>query len=204
MIYKKQYWLTHRIWMEVMKRLRLKKMWRDLSWPARSLSYMPHVREIPNCVQYNTRPNAKLSQKGSWLVCRSVPYMDSAVSRFVCKADSSSGNIPDKQTRDTEDLFDAEYFPRLSGGMSARAHPCRAPRWRDKHDVVLSTKHTWEMTTVFVRTRGGCVLKKKPMAVDDYNRHRAGVDKSDQMVEKSVFPFAKSTFGQRPCLCYAE
>ena len=49
--------------------------------------------------------------------------------------------MPDKQARDAEDLFDAEHSPRLSGGMSAGAYPFRAPRWRDKRDV-LSTKHT--------------------------------------------------------------
>ena len=78
-------------------------------------------------------------------------------------------------------FFDAEYSPRLSGGMSTG--PILAQRWCDKRDViVLSTKHTPAMTTVSVRTRGGRVSKEKPMAVDHYNRHMAGVDKSDQIV----------------------
>ena len=45
-------------------------------------------------------------------------------SRVVCKADSSSGNMPDKQTRDAEGLFDAEHSPRRSSGMSAGAYSC--------------------------------------------------------------------------------
>ena len=69
--------------------------------------------------------------------------------RVVCKADSGSGNMPDKQTRDAEDLFDAEYSPRLGSGMSAGAN--LALRWCDKRDIdMLSMKHTPAMMTVLV------------------------------------------------------
>ena len=85
--------------------------------------------------------------------------------------------------RDAKDFFDREYSPILSGGLSAGAYPCSAPRWRDKRDVVvLSVKHTPAMTTVSVRTRRGRVSKEKPMAVNYCNRLMAGVDKSDQML----------------------
>ena len=67
--------------------------------------------------------------------------------------------------------------------VACRQGPILALRWRDKRDVtMLSTKHTPAMTTVSIRMRGGCVSKEKPMAVDDYNRHMGGVDKSDQML----------------------
>ena len=42
-------------------------------------------------------------------------------------------------------------------------------------------KHTPVITTVSVRNRGGRVLKEKPVAVDDYSKHMAGVDKNDQI-----------------------
>ena len=76
--------------------------------------------------------------------------------------------------------------------VACRQGPILALRWRDKRDViVLSTKHTPAMTTVSIRTRGGRVSKEKPMAVDDYNRHMGGVDKSDQMLD--YYPFTRKT-----------
>ena len=67
--------------------------------------------------------------------------------------------------------------------MAYRQGLILALRWRDKRDAtVLSTKHTPAMTTVSIRMQGGRVSKEKPMAVDDYNRHMGGVDKSDQIL----------------------
>ena len=67
--------------------------------------------------------------------------------------------------------------------MACRQGPILALRWCDKRDViVLSTKHMPAMKTVSIRMRGGRVSKEKPMAVDDYNRHMGGIDKSDQML----------------------
>ena len=55
--------------------------------------------------------------------------------------------------------------------LACRQGPILTLQWRDKRDVVvLSTKHTSEMTTVSVRARGGCVLKDKPVAVNGYNK----------------------------------
>ena len=72
--------------------------------------------------------------------------------------------------------------------LACRQGPILALKWHDKRDVVvLSTKHTSEMTTVSVRARGGRVLKDKPVAVDEYNKHMGGVDKSDQMLEYYSF-----------------
>ena len=66
--------------------------------------------------------------------------------------------------------------------------PILALRWRDKRYVVmLSAKHTSEMTPVSVRTRGGRISKEGLMAVHDYNSHMARVDKSDQMVDYYFF-----------------
>ena len=67
--------------------------------------------------------------------------------------------------------------------VACRQEPVLALRWRDKRDViVLSMKHTSEMTTVLVRAQGSHVSKNKPVAVDRYNRHMGGVDNSDQML----------------------
>ena len=67
--------------------------------------------------------------------------------------------------------------------LACRQGPILALKWRDRRDVVvLSTKHTSEMTTVSVRVRGGRVLRKKPVAVVGYNKHMGGVDNSDQML----------------------
>ena len=72
--------------------------------------------------------------------------------------------------------------------LACREGPILALKWRDKHDVVvLSTKHTSEMTMVSVRTRGGRILKDKPVAVDGYNKHMGDVNNSDQMLEYYSF-----------------
>ena len=72
--------------------------------------------------------------------------------------------------------------------MVCRQGPILALRWRDKRDVtVLSTKHTPAVMTVSIRMQGGHVSKEKPMAVNDYNRHMGGIDKSDQMLDYYSF-----------------
>ncbi|CAH1984331.1 unnamed protein product [Acanthoscelides obtectus] len=50
-------------------------------------------------------------------------------------------------------------------------------KWKDKRDVLLSTKHTTE--TVDVQRRTGIV--KKPRAVMEYNEAKSSIDQSDQM-----------------------
>ena len=65
--------------------------------------------------------------------------------------------------------------------VACRQGPILALRWRDKRDViVLSMKHTSEMTTVSVRAWGGRVSMDKPVAMDGYNKHMG--DNSDQML----------------------
>ena len=84
--------------------------------------------------------------------------------------------------REMPKTFLMQNIPRGSV-VACQQGPILALRWRDKRDVVvLSTKHTPAMTTVSVRMRRGWGSKEKPMAVDDYNRHMAGVHKSDQML----------------------
>ena len=96
--------------------------------------------------------------------------------------------MPDKQTRDAVDLFDAEYSQiLLSGGMSAGTYPCFEMVHDKRHVIILSRKYMSDMTIVSVKTQEGCVSKEKPMAVDDYNRHMTGIDMSDQMVGYHFF-----------------
>ena len=71
---------------------------------------------------------------------------------------------------------------------SRRDGAIMALKWRDKRDVlVLSTKHTPAMQVVSVRASGGRTEKFKPVAIEDYNKNMAGVDKSDQLLQYYSF-----------------
>ena len=85
-----------------------------------------------------------------------------------------------------KDLINQKF---KKGEISARGHGAvMALKWRDKREVlVLSTKHTPAMQVVSVRAPGGRVEKLKPVAIHDYNKNMAGVDKSDQLMQYYSF-----------------
>ena len=65
-------------------------------------------------------------------------------------------------------------------------------KWKDKRIVhMLSTFHGDDMIDKRRRTRkadGGVEVIKKPLMVDDYNRHMGGVDRSDQLILYYGYP----------------
>ena len=85
-----------------------------------------------------------------------------------------------------KDLINQKFKKRE---ISARRHGAvMALKWRDQREVlVLSTKHTPAMQVVSVRAPGGRVEKLKPVAIHDYNKNMAGVDKSDQLMQYYSF-----------------
>lgn len=63
-------------------------------------------------------------------------------------------------------------------------------KWKDTRDVLfLSTCHKATSSDVMVRTKEGPKIKSKPDAILDYNIHKTGVDRSDQMI--AYYPFGR-------------
>ena len=77
--------------------------------------------------------------------------------------------------------------------LACKSDALLALKWKDKRDVVmLSSGHDSSSCQVTVRSRYGRSSKSKPVVINDYNSHMAGVDRSDQLM--SYYPFGRKSF----------